>query len=84
MNDPEELGFVPSTEQVRSHYVFNQSDVWSRERGVAFDDWLARVKAEAAATALEEAATYLRDYASEYEVAEKLITHANVYRSGVK
>jgi hypothetical protein len=33
--------WTPSTEQVRSHYVFNQSDTWDPERGEAFDRWLA-------------------------------------------
>ena len=33
--------WAPSTEQVRSHYVFDQSDRWDSERGEAFDRWLA-------------------------------------------
>lgn len=32
--------YVPSTEQVRSHYVFNQSKRWHAERGASFDRWL--------------------------------------------
>ncbi len=32
--------FTPNTEQVRSHYVFDQSDRWDAERGKAFDRWL--------------------------------------------
>ena len=32
--------FTPSTEQVRSHYVFDQSNHWTPERGDAFDRWL--------------------------------------------
>lgn len=35
--------FTPSTEQVRSHYVFDQSNRWDAERGAAFDRWLASV-----------------------------------------
>lgn len=38
--------FTPDTEQVRAHYVFNQSDVWDAERKLAFDRWLQTVKAE--------------------------------------
>ena len=33
--------WTPSTEQVRSHYVFDQSNRWDPERGDAFDRWLA-------------------------------------------
>ena len=36
--------WTPSTEQVRAHYVFNQSDQWDPERGKAFDRWLASVR----------------------------------------
>lgn len=32
--------FTPSTAQVRSHYVFDQSNRWSPDRGAAFDRWL--------------------------------------------
>ena len=38
--------WVPSTEQVRSHYVFNQTNQWDAERGEAFDRWLAAHDAE--------------------------------------
>lgn len=37
MND----NYTPSTEQVRSHYVFDQSDRWDASRGESFDSWLA-------------------------------------------
>ena len=48
--------YTPTTEQVRSHYVFDQGDVWRRERGEAFDHWLAAHDREVAAKALEDAA----------------------------
>lgn len=35
--------YTPSTGQVRSHYVFDQSDRWDAKRGEAFDRWLAEV-----------------------------------------
>lgn len=35
--------FTPSTAQVRSHYVFDQSNSWDPERGAAFDRWLTSV-----------------------------------------
>ena len=38
--------WMPSTEQVRSHYVFDQTDQWDRARGEAFDRWLAAHDAE--------------------------------------
>jgi hypothetical protein len=47
--------WTPTTEQVRSHYVFNQSDRWDAERGEAFDRWIAAHDAEV----LEEAADAL-------------------------
>ena len=47
--------YEPTTEQVRSHYVFDQGDVWRRERGEAFDRWLAAHDREVAAKALEDA-----------------------------
>lgn len=38
--------FIPSTEQVRAHYVFNDHpDVWVPERGTAFDRWIAELEA---------------------------------------
>lgn len=43
MTDTDEAPFTPTTEQVRSHYVFDQSNKWSSERGKAFDRWLASV-----------------------------------------
>ena len=43
--------WTPSTEQVRAHYVFNQSDQWDPERGKAFDRWLASVRTPAPAPA---------------------------------
>ena len=56
--------YTPTTEQVRSHYVFDQGDVWRRERGEAFDRWLAETLAahdrEVAAKALEDAAEDFR------------------------
>lgn len=39
--------WTPSTEQVRAHYVFNQSNQWDPERGEAFDRWLASVRTPA-------------------------------------
>ena len=48
--------YTPTTEQVRSHYVFDQGDVWRRERGEAYDPWLAAHDREVAAKALEDAA----------------------------
>lgn len=52
--------YEPTTEQVRSHYVFDQGDVWRRERGEAFDRWLAAHDLEVAAKALEDAAEDFR------------------------
>lgn len=52
----EQQQYTPSTEQVRSHYVFNQSDHWDPARGEAFDRWLAKVRAEA----LRDAAAAMR------------------------
>lgn len=46
MSDTETDEWTPSTEQVRSHYVFNQSNQWDGERGEAFDRWLAAHDAE--------------------------------------
>lgn len=58
MSDTENA-FTPSTEQVRSHYVFDQTDRWDGARGEAFDRWLAAHDAEqreaGRLTALEEA-----------------------------
>lgn len=49
MND----NWTPSTEQVRAHYVFDQTNRWDNDRRDAFDRWLVAhdegVKAEAAA-----------------------------------
>lgn len=47
-------GYMPSTEQVRSHYVFNQSKRWHAERGASFDLWLAEVVRQAKAEAWDE------------------------------
>ncbi|WP_295035567.1 hypothetical protein [uncultured Microbacterium sp.] len=49
--------YTPTTEQVRSHYVFNQSDQWDPERGEAFDRWLAAHDAEVRASVLAEQGT---------------------------
>lgn len=46
--------FTPSTEQVRSHYVFNQTDSWTPERGGAFDRWLAARDRDVEAAALRK------------------------------
>lgn len=43
--------WTPSTEQVRSHYVFDQGDRWDAERGQAFDRWLAEHDREVAESA---------------------------------
>ena len=39
--------WTPTAEQVRSHYVFDQTDTWQSERGEAFDRWLAAERAHA-------------------------------------
>ena len=58
--------YEPTTEQVRSHYVFDQGDVWRRERGEAFDRWLAAHDREVAAKALEDYAAILdQDHAED-------------------
>lgn len=54
MSDTETDEWMPSTEQVRSHYVFNQSNQWGAERGEAFDRWLAAHDAEVRAEAWDE------------------------------
>ena len=51
--------YTPSTEQVRSHYVFDQSNRWDADRGIAFDRWLASVRRDAQADALEEVANLI-------------------------
>lgn len=51
--------WTPETEQVRAHYVFNQSNQWDPERGEAFDRWLAEHDAKVRAEALREFATWL-------------------------
>ena len=33
--------YTPTTEQIRAHYVFDQSNRWNQDRGKAFDRWLA-------------------------------------------
>ena len=48
-NEEDRQQWTPSTEQVRSHYVFNQSDEWDPKRGEAFDRWLASVRTPAPA-----------------------------------
>lgn len=40
--------YTPTTEQVRAHYVFDQTDHWNLARGKAFDRWLAAHDAEVA------------------------------------
>lgn len=40
-DDEAREAWTPTTEQVRSHYVFDQGDRWDRGRGEAFDRWLA-------------------------------------------
>lgn len=47
--------FTPTAEQVRSHYVFNQSDDWDPERGKAFDRWLAARDAKMRAQGFDRA-----------------------------
>lgn len=37
---------TPTTEQVRAHYVFDQTDHWNPARGKAFDRWLTAHDAE--------------------------------------
>lgn len=54
MSDTETDEWTPSTEQVRSHYVFNQSNQWDAERGEAFDRWLATHDAEVQAQVVAE------------------------------
>lgn len=46
--------WTPSTEQVRSHYVFNQSNQWDPERGEAFDRWLVEHDRQVAERAWDE------------------------------
>lgn len=46
--------WTPTTEQVRSHYVFDQSDRWDPDRGEAFDRWLAANDAEVRASVVPE------------------------------
>ena len=41
-----EAEYTPTTDQVRSHYVFDQSNRWSANRGLAYDRWLADHDAE--------------------------------------
>ena len=53
--------YTPTTEQVRSHYVFDQTDKWSLERGAAFDRWLAAHDADVAAKALEDVYLEIRE-----------------------
>lgn len=48
-NEEDREPWTPTTEQVRAHYVFNQSDQWDPERGKAFDRWLASVRTPAPA-----------------------------------
>ncbi len=53
--------FTPDTEQVRSHYVFDQTNQWSRERGERFDRWLADHDRKLRNETLEEAAQVADD-----------------------
>lgn len=46
--------WTPSTEQVRSHYVFNQSNRWDPARGEAFDRWIAEHDADILAASRRE------------------------------
>lgn len=46
--------WTPSTEQVRSHYVFNQSNQWEPERGEAFVRWLVERDRQVAERAWDE------------------------------
>lgn len=50
-----EAQFTPSTEQVRSHYVFDQTNRWVPERGEQFDRWLAERDAALLEAAAQEA-----------------------------
>lgn len=58
--------FIPSMEQIRSHYVFDQSDLWDPERGVAFDRWLAAHDAEVRASVLAEQGEPEWEYRMDY------------------
>lgn len=58
--------WIPSAEQVRSHYVFNQSNQWEPERGEAFDRWLAEHDAKVRAEEREKSA----QVAEEFDPAE--------------
>lgn len=50
--------WTPSTEQVRSHYVFDQGDRWDAERGESFDRWLAEHDREVAEKTWDEGRLY--------------------------
>lgn len=52
--------WTPSTAQVRSHYVFDQSNRWDAERGAAFDRWLTSVSSPPPPTR-EQIAEVLRE-----------------------
>ena len=66
--------WTPSTEQVRAHYVFNQSDQWDPERGEAFDRWLAAHDREVRASDREALADRAR-----YELGTEVSGHTSTY-----
>lgn len=87
--------FTPSTAQVRSHYVFNQSDQWDAERGVQFDHWLAahdadltaRVTAEIMADwdrGEKQLGDHIADLTARLAAAEQAIEKAVVLHEGFK
>ena len=66
--------WTPSTEQVRAHYVFNQSDQWDPECGEAFDRWLAAHDREVRASDREALADRAR-----YELGTEVSGHTSTY-----
>ncbi len=70
--------WTPSTEQVRSHYVFNQSNQWDPERGEAFDRWLTEHDRQVAERAWDEG--YNAGHYVETEKHECDCPRANPYR----
>jgi hypothetical protein len=69
---------TPTTEVVRAHYAWkSQSVAYAKDfdRGLEqFDRWLERVKAEAKAEALEEAANTVR-----HELGDSTSGHTSTY-----
>ena len=61
-NEEDRDHWTPSTEQVRAHYVFNQSDEWDPERGEAFDRWLAAICTTSPAPDVQELIAEAREW----------------------